>query len=200
MKIGRRLAIKLLNAVEVRADPRRRRRTLGAVTEPLDRALLAGARRGRRATRPGPSRTTTTPARSRSPRRSSGRSATTTSSWSRNARTASRGEAGAASAKAALGIALDALLRLFAPFLPYVTEEVWSWWQEGSVHRAPWPTVEEMTVAGSSPEPGAAGLVGSALSQVRGAKSTAQVSMRTEVARAVLRAAPADLELLALGK
>jgi valyl-tRNA synthetase len=108
------------------------------------------------------------------------------------------GDVDVQSAKAALGTALDVLQRLFAPFMPYVTEEVWSWWREGSIHRASWPTAADVTVSDADAESDLIALVGTALSLVRGAKSTAQVSMRAEVSAATLRGSAEELALLRL--
>jgi valyl-tRNA synthetase len=102
--------------------------------------------------------------------------------------------AGASSARGALRTALSVLLRLFAPFLPFVTEEAWSWWQEGSVHRASWPSVVG-PASGSEPVAASAGAgdspvlatAAAVLGQIRKAKSEAKVSMRAEAARVVVR-------------
>jgi valyl-tRNA synthetase len=97
------------------------------------------------------------------------------------------GHEAAASANRALTLALSTLLRLFAPFLPFVTEEVWSWWQEGSIHRAAWPEAALRAAAGES-TPEVLDVAGAVLSEVRKAKTTAKQSLRAEVARATVRA------------
>jgi valyl-tRNA synthetase len=99
-----------------------------------------------------------------------------------------RSDAGAESAQAALAIALSVQLRLFAPVLPFVTEEVWSWWQEGSVHRAAWPVASELPAGG---DPAIVTAAAEALAGVRKAKSDAKVSMRADVQTATV-IAPAE--------
>ncbi|HEY6473003.1 MAG TPA: valine--tRNA ligase [Acidimicrobiales bacterium] len=88
---------------------------------------------------------------------------------------------GADSARATLALALSALLRLFAPFLPFVTEEVWSWWQGGSVHTATWPTVPEVGPHAGA-DPGVLDVAAQVLGAVRREKTTQKRSMRARVA------------------
>jgi valyl-tRNA synthetase len=91
----------------------------------------------------------------------------------------SRGDGPAASADATLRIGLSACQRMFAPFLPFVTEEVWSWWQEGSIHRQPWPTVEEVReAAGGGGDADVLHLAAAVLREVRKAKSEANLPLR----------------------
>ena len=92
-----------------------------------------------------------------------------------------------ASARATLKIALSVLQRLLAPFLPYVTEEVWRWWHESSVHVAPWPTTDELGAL--SVDPGSIYLpLCAALEAIRRQKSTAKLSQRASVVRLVVHA------------
>ncbi|MDQ4131653.1 MAG: valine--tRNA ligase [Actinomycetota bacterium] len=98
-----------------------------------------------------------------------------------------QGEEAAASANRALVVALSTLQRLFAPFLPFVTEEVWSWWQEGSVHHAPWPTAAEISATAPEGRPEVLDMASDVLGHVRKAKTAARVSLRAEVARVTVR-------------
>lgn len=106
----------------------------------------------------------------------------------------SRAYAGDASALAALREALSILQRLLAPFLPFATEEVWSWWQEGSVHRAAWPSAPTATGDLAVLE-----ATSSVLLAVRRAKTEAKVSQRAAVARCTVTAPAAVLAALAFG-
>jgi valyl-tRNA synthetase len=97
---------------------------------------------------------------------------------------------GGASARGTLRQALDVLLRLFAPFMPFVTEEAWSWWHDGSVHAAAWPST--VLAASTVPEteagdPAVLATAAAVLGQVRKAKTAAKLSIRAEAARVVVR-------------
>lgn len=109
------------------------------------------------------------------------------------------GPEAAASANAALLTSLSALLRLFGPFLPFVTEEIWSWWRPGSIHTASWPTPDELFGAAGGEDPRAARaleLAAAVLGEIRKKKSEGQRPMKTAVTRAVVRLPDEDRELL----
>ncbi|MDR6508783.1 valine--tRNA ligase [Arthrobacter oryzae] len=188
MKIGRRLAIKLLNASKfvlnlgatensvVSAD-------LSGVTNPLDRAVLAQLS------------DVVAQATKAFANYDYARALQISESffWQftddyveliKDRAYGAAGEAEQASVLAALATSLDTLLRLFAPFLPFATEEVWGWWRSGSVHRAEWPAPLEVSDGDTT----MLATVGVALSGIRKAKSEAKVKQRTEVLSATITA------------
>jgi valyl-tRNA synthetase len=201
MKVGRRLAVKLLNASKFAlADLPQPGQTL---THPLDRALIA--RLGRVV-----------------------EEATASFESYDYARALERAESFfwwycdfylelvkgrrydqdpqvSASVSLALRSSLSVFQRLLAPFLPFVCEEVWSWWQEGSVHRASWPQAHELPAAGADSEDGPAReeialeVTADVLREVRKAKSQARRPMRAPVRRVVVRDTPERLQGLELG-
>lgn len=93
-----------------------------------------------------------------------------------------------ASAGAALRLALQVLLRLFAPVIPFATDESWSWFNEASIHRATWPSIDEFPEFG---ELGVLSVASAALIGIRRAKTDAKASQRTPVLNATI-AVPAE--------
>lgn len=203
MKVGRRLAMKILNAsrfVLANSAPT----SPDAISNPADTAMLAGLRQV--VARAG--------AAMADFQYTDALETTESFFWSfcddyvelvkeRSYRPA--GDPDGDSARAALQLALNVQLRLFAPFMPFVTEEVWSWWQHGSVHLSPWPGVEEIGVSGDE---ALLADIAQVLVAIRGAKSSAKVSMKTEVtqvtisgpAEVIARLRQAEGDLVAVGR
>jgi valyl-tRNA synthetase len=107
------------------------------------------------------------------------------------------GDAGAASARAALRLGLSVLVRLLAPMLPFVTEEAWSWWQDGSVHLSQWPDATELRDLAGPSEDAVLAAATEAISAIRKAKSGAGLPMRQPVPALILTADQSTRDALA---
>jgi valyl-tRNA synthetase len=89
------------------------------------------------------------------------------------------------------------LLRLFAPLLPFVTEEVWSWWHGDSVHANPWPDAEALRAAAAGTDPAISDAAAALLSEIRKAKTEAKKSLIAPVSHVVVTDTAARLALAA---
>jgi valyl-tRNA synthetase len=196
MLVGRRLAIKLLNAskfVLAKTEPR------GPVTHAIDRGMLTNLA--------GLVQDATADFADYNYARALERSETFFWFFCDNylelvkaRRYGDHGSEAAGSANSALVVALSVLLRLFAPFLPFAAEEVWSWWREGSVHRTRWPTPQEiLAVSGDEDHRGVIALDVAAmvLGDVRKKKSEEQRPMKTAARRVVVRDRPDRIAVIA---
>jgi valyl-tRNA synthetase len=194
MKVGRRLAIKFLNASKFvlgRPEP------VGRVSHLLDRGLLTALRRlvddGTRALDDYDYARTLQLAE--------------TFFWSfcdnylemvKSRRYGDHGTEAAGSANATLFCGLSVLNRMFAPYLPFATEEVWSWWQPGSVHAAGWPVVGDIDSLATPDEEALAALerATDVLSEMRRIRSAAKRPAKTRIQVARVRADAATVQVL----
>jgi valyl-tRNA synthetase len=195
MKVGRRLAIKVLNAAkfvlsfEATSDAKE-------VTEPIDRAMLSAlsevvAQAGKAF---------------ESYDHTKALELTETFFWNftddylelvkERAYGQETSPKAQASAVLALRIALHTQLRLLAPFIPFATEEAWSWWQEGSIHRSTWPVPSEMEGFTQGQAASMLKTASEALMGVRKAKSDQQLSMKAEITSLAIKAPAGKLEEL----
>jgi valyl-tRNA synthetase len=200
MKVGRRLAIKILNVskfvlARIDGDPE-----MSEVTEPVDAAMLASLA------------SVVVEASAAFERYDHARALEVTESffWTYcddyvelvkaraygEAAGGSASPAATSSAQAALGLSLGVLLRCLAPFLPYSTEETWSWWHDGSIHRQSWPVPAELLVTQQTPRPEMIAVVSEVLGAIRRAKSEAHRGMRAPITACTVSGSPAQIELL----
>src|SRR5262249_41425551 len=108
---------------------------------------------------------------------------------------------GGGSAIAALRLRLSVLLRLFAPALPYITHEGWSWALAAdtghpTTRRAPWPGAEELGTVPAPLEPGCFDAAVACLAAINKAKSEGGVSVGRGVAAVTVAASPTTLARL----
>jgi valyl-tRNA synthetase len=197
MRVGRRLAIKILNASKfILANPEPQ----GPVTETLDRGMLANLSM----------LVDEVTAALEDYDYAKALQRTESFFWDfcdnylelvKPRRYGAGGPAAAASANTALQAALDVLQRLFAPYLPYATEEVWSWWRDGSIHRAAWPTTAGLAgVLGGEASEDARKAYAAAVAvsaEVRRVKSAARRSPKAAVSSLTWQVPDEDAALLA---
>lgn len=203
MKIGRRLAMKLLNASKFALQMGGKGAKIDldstAVTEPIDRAMLA--------TLSGVVEQATQAYEGYDHTRAL--EVAETCFWTfcddylelvkdraydRDGEYAAAGKSDAVrSARVALNLAVDTFVRLFAPTLPFATEEVWSWYREGTVHRAQWPSIVPLAQASGSIDPSILEVAGQALAVLRKVKSENKVSQRTPFASVTLEVPTDDV-------
>jgi len=201
MKIGRRLAIKILNAskftLTLASDSKA---DSGSVSNPLDQALLSKLLKL--------IETTTLAFDEFDYARALER--TEQFFWSftddyvelvKARAYGSQGDQEAQSAHITLKITLETLLRLFAPFLPFVTAEVWSWSHQDSIHSAPWPTSDELSDGlEKGIDIGILDAASETLSEVRRAKTEAKRSLKVKAATVVVSASNERIRQVGLAR